>query len=141
MTSTFKIVDGDWVISAVNGQPVLVSDGVKLGQDIQENLTIFVQPSGFGAGLDGLLGEPTDNYTFQLQVTQAVTAAISAMQDLQGQFLASARPDTERVLGVSFLNVLPTDLGGGITQTGYLLTLTVQPVAGAPVTTTAGLTF
>ena len=140
MSSTFLVVAGDWVVDSATGRPELVSDGAKLVQDIQENLTIFVQPNGFGAGLDGLLGQPTDNFTFQLQVSQAVTAAITAQQNLQEQFLASQRPDTELINGITYLNVMPTDLGGGVANTGYLLTVTVASAAGATVSTTAALT-
>ena len=137
MSQTFQMQNGDWVLS--RGRPVLVADRQKLEQDLQENLSIATQPNGFGAGLDALLGNDTTLYSFRSTVQQNIRASIVSMQRLQDQYLASVRPNTERILGISSLTVSPADLGLGSAQTAYVFRLSVRPVQGTPLTTVGTL--
>jgi hypothetical protein len=140
VSTTLLIKNGDWVINPANGRPVTVSDRQKLEQDLQEDLSIAVQTNGFGAGLDGLIGEETETFQFQLQVQRAVRASIATMQRLQTQFLAAQRPNTERIQGISALSIQPVDLGSGtISKTAYAFNLRVRPVQGSVITLAATL--
>lgn len=136
MTQTFQMRDaqgnstGDWVLNVKTGRPLLVSDRAKLEQDIQEDLSIATQPNGFGAGLDALLAQDTDPFTFKLTVQRQVRASILAMQRLQGQFLAAQRPPTEQIATISSLVVTEANLGGGTAKTAYAFQLKVRPVQG-----------
>jgi hypothetical protein len=56
MAQTLKVVNGDVVVSSATGRPTLISGSPKLSQDIYEFFTVDVQPNGFGAGLEQLIG-------------------------------------------------------------------------------------
>jgi hypothetical protein len=56
MAQTFKVVDGDIVISGATGRPTLISGATKLRQDIKEFFTVDILPNGFGSGLEQLIG-------------------------------------------------------------------------------------
>jgi len=56
MAQTFKVVDGDIVISNATGRPTFVSGAIKLSQDIKEFFTVDILPNGFGSGLEQLIG-------------------------------------------------------------------------------------
>jgi len=130
MTQTFQVSNGDWVLDKRTGRPVLISGRTKLRQDIRELLSIETQPNGFGAGLDGLIGQDVDPVGFKTEVQRSIRNAVLAMQRLQDQFLASRRTASERVAAISKLTVSAVNLGGGTTKTGYSFQLTVRPVAG-----------
>jgi hypothetical protein len=56
MAQTFKVVNGDIVISGATGRPTFVSGAIKLSQDIKEFFTVDILPNGFGSGLEQLIG-------------------------------------------------------------------------------------
>lgn len=134
MTQTFQVANGDWVIDRRTGRPTLISDRPKLRQDLHECLTVETQPNGFGAGLDGLIGQDIDPAGFRIDVQKSIRSAVVAMQRLQDQFLASKRNVEERIAGISALSVSGVNLGGGTARTGYAFRLAVRPVAGETIT-------
>lgn len=134
MSRTMQVVNGDWVLDRRTGRPVTVSGRDKLRQDIGESLTVATQPTGFGAGLDALIGQDVDPAGFRIEVQRAIRDAVRALQRLQDRYLSDQRPANERVAGVSTLSVGLVNLGGGTARTGYSFRVSVRPVAGDAVT-------
>lgn len=105
MSQTFRIVNGDWVITPA-GQPDLISNLPKLGQDFTELLTINTMPNGFGASLEevvGTVGVPT---TIAASLDSRIRSAIQRWQVLQ-QKQRAVRTLQERVASLALLTVRP----------------------------------
>jgi len=131
MTQTFLIQNGDVVIGAT-GQPTMVADGVKLRQDVQENLSISVQSTGFGAGLDDLVGILGDEFSLRAKVAQRVRTSIGAMLLLQNQYHRAQRPLTERIARIG--QILVSSVGGK--KSTFLFKVDVMSAAGLTASTT-----
>jgi hypothetical protein len=140
VSTTLLIQDGDWVINPANGRPITISDRDKLRQDLREGLSIAIQPNGFGAGLDDLMGRPTGVFQFRIEVQRRIRGFVLALQRIQDQFLPAQRPNTERIQAISSLLVQNVDLGAGApAKTGYMFQLKVRPVQGTNVSIGATL--
>jgi hypothetical protein len=131
MSKTFLIRNGDVVMSSASGQPIEIADNAKLKQDLQENFTIAKRPSGFGAGLEELVGFAPDNeLEFKVDIFEALEESIEAMKSLQQEFNFNARPNDELISSVGYLNV---DLLAG-SKTDYLIRIDVNTVDGDTIT-------
>lgn len=125
MTSTFQIANGDWVLNASNGRPDLVSDKVKLRQDIQEMLTIDRQSNGFGCSLSTIIGKSDDPFAVRSMMQSNIRAGVAKLMQLQ-QYQLAQRPLNERVARIAQLIVSPTSMGGGQVPTGFAFQLSVM---------------
>ena len=133
MSRTFLIQNGDWVVSAQTGRHQLVADAAKVRQDIRENLSVATQPSGFGAGIDQLLGQVFDPINFRVLLARNIRLSIQAMQALQDQFQPQQRPLAERIRGITALQVF---LLNGATD--FAFQLQVSTLAAGPQITASG---
>ena len=77
-----KVYQGDIMVSSATGKPILITDSVKLSQDISEFFTVDVQPNGFGAGIEKLIG------LVQLSEDIFVTMTERQIKDGLAQFIA-----------------------------------------------------
>lgn len=95
MSTTFKISAGDITINNITGRPNTISDEQKLRQDISEFFTIYIQPNGFGAGLEQLIGV--------VEVSPAMFTSLAHKQIADGfnvfKFLQQSEPRIPRVVG------------------------------------------
>jgi hypothetical protein len=112
MSQTFQIFKGDIITSSSNGRPILTQDAQKLRQDVQEFFTVDVQPNGWGAGIEQLVG------IVELSTDVFVSIADKQMRDgldvfkaLQNSELRIPRSLSERILSITGLqvDVSPTD--------------------------------
>lgn len=135
MTRTFKVVNGDWVINAASGQPVMVTGRQKLGQDLAEGLTIETQPSGFGSSLGVNIGAVVDPFAFRFDATGRIRSFVTRLQGLQDQYLRAQRSSAERIDSIASLT---SDIitSGNSAKVGYVFRLVVRPVSGDDVTVT-----
>lgn len=133
MTTTFKIENGDVVINAANGQPLLLADGTKLRQDLAELLSVEAQDDDIGAGLEQIIdGSPRDVFSVRADVSRNIRAAIRRMQALQAQFHRNERPPTERLRDLSLLYV--TNLQGSLTSYVFRAEFSTAASSKVPVT-------
>ena len=131
MSRTFQIVNGDVVISSQSGQPIEIVDRPKLSQDLQELFTIEQKADGFGAGIEELVGFVAQNdITFRVAVFEALTNAIERMKNLQQRFNADARPTSELIAKIGYLNVQVFQNDG----TAFSIRVDVTTVDGNTVT-------
>jgi len=106
MSTTLKIHDGDVVISSASGRPLTVSDRSKLKQDIREFFTVNIQPNGFGAGLDELVGIMISDPTAMVSIAyQNVSEGLSRFAALQRENGDIIRPDIELIQSFNGLRV------------------------------------
>ena len=112
MTTTFRVVNGDVSFGAGSGQPEMISDRVKLNQDVRELILIDTQSdTGFGANLDRMIGKmPSDelspasiNWSFSSQVQNA----IERFMVLQRRYLFGQRPQTELLAKIDYMQAAP----------------------------------
>lgn len=102
MSQTLKIVNGDVVINSASGRPISVSNEIKLRQDIKEFFSIDVQPSGFGSGLEQLIGlVEISPDAFITMADRQIRDGISEFMRLQVAEQRIFRPGTESILGIS----------------------------------------
>lgn len=131
MSKTFLIRNGDVVMSSASGQPIEIADGDKLRQDLQENFTIEKRPSGFGAGLEDLVGFAPDNeLEFKVDIFDALNDSIESMKSLQQEFNFNARPTNELISSIGYLNVSLLRNS----KTDYLIRIDVNTVDGDTIT-------
>jgi hypothetical protein len=139
MTSTFKVVRGDVVIDRTTGRPVQIEGRVKLRQDVAQLLTQQPNAEGFGAGLDDLIGIPSDPFSIRAQISRNIRASIRAMQQLQDRFHFTARTDQERLQSIASLTVGEAQQDGQVARTTFAFRLSVRSVAGIEVPVTGQL--
>lgn len=112
MATTFKIKNGDIVMSNVSGRPTLITASEKVKQDIVEFFTIQILPSGFGAGLEQLIGVvPLGDAIFVSMADKMITEGLDAFRSLQRSDLNITRSAEERIIGATSIHVSqdPTD--------------------------------
>lgn len=112
MATTFKISNGDIVTSGATGKFLLVSESDKLRQDIKEFFTVNVLPSGFGAGLDQLIGVvEVSPEIFMSLADRQIRDGLSKFIDLIRADSRIQRLASERILNVTniLVSVDPVD--------------------------------
>lgn len=112
MSKTLKVQNGDIVISSSNGRPISIDDSSKLSQDIYEFFNVNVTPTGFGAGIENLIGmvEISENMFVTLverQITDGLSRFI-ALQRSNQSIPRSIRELVSRVTGI-LVQRNPTD--------------------------------
>lgn len=106
MSLSFKISNGDVTHSAANGRPILTTGGKKVRQDLQEFFTIFVQPNGFGAGIEELVGVlDSSQEAFQGLVYKQISDGLNAYLELQASESRITRSSEERLVAFTNLRV------------------------------------
>lgn len=105
MSKTLKISNGDIVISSVTGRPVTISGIDKLKQDIIEFFTIYIQPSGFGSGLEQLIGATDTSDMIVSMADRQIRMGIEEFINIQRSDVTTYRSSDEKILGVTFINV------------------------------------
>lgn len=109
MTQTFKIEHGDVVLDERNGQTVMVSDTVKLNQDVACALSTEQRRDNIGAGLDSLIGAAFDAFGLRIEITKRLRGAIETMISLQRRFHYGQRSHAERVRALVSVTVSPVN--------------------------------
>lgn len=106
MSNTFKIYNGDVVHSAINGRPTLITEGKKIRQDLTEFFTIYVQPNGFGAGIEELVGiVESSQEAFQGLVYKQISDGLVVFLELQAAENKIFRNPNERIISFSNIRV------------------------------------
>lgn len=106
MAQTFKINNGDVVINTATGKPTLILDGAKLRQDLKEFFTVDVQPSGFGAGIEQLVGVVEISPTIFVSATdRQIRDGMEIFKSLQRAENRIPRLAEEQILALSYLQV------------------------------------
>lgn len=103
MSKTFKIINGDVIISNVTGRPVTITGLEKTSQDIHEFFEISIQPNGFGAGIDDLVGVLSyggDSLIVGL-LDRRIREGIAEFRTIQRSNIKIPRSADERIAGVS----------------------------------------
>ncbi len=130
MSTTLKIFNGDVVIGNVTGRPVSLSKKDKLTQDTTELLTISVQPSGFGSGLDDLIGLiPLDQITASGLIYIHVNNSLEAWKKLQRIDKRIPRDSEEKYHHMTNLKVEQDSSD----KSKYFLRLNIVSEAGLPI--------
>lgn len=106
MAQTFLIQNGDWVVSSASGRPITITSSVKVKQDVQEFFSIAIQPSGFGAGIDDLVGVVVNNGAEMVGlVDKHIADGISDWVNLQKADTNTPRTPDELISGETNLSV------------------------------------
>lgn len=106
MAQTLKITNGDVVINSATGKPNMVADGIKLRQDLAEFFTVNVQPSGFGAGIEQLIGVVEISPAIFVSATdRQIREGMDIFKSLQQSETQIPRPPEEKILTLSYLQV------------------------------------
>lgn len=106
MSITMKVSKGDVVINGATGRPTTVADKVKIRQDVSEFFSVEVQPSGFGAGIDQLIGlVELSPDMFTSMTDQQIRSGIELFRSLQQIESRIPRPAGEKIVGLTFLRV------------------------------------
>jgi len=106
MSKTFRVRNADISITAYGGRPELVSDNVKLRQDILEFFSVNVMPNGFGSGIEQLVGiADSGEAMFISLVHNNIREGLDNFIRLQNSDPAISRPKSERISSISGLVV------------------------------------
>jgi phage baseplate assembly protein W len=130
MTVTVRVVDGDAVLNRATGRPELIQDRPKLRQDVRQMLSQRTNVDGFGAGLDELIGQPSDPFAIRAQISTRVRSGVRAFQSLQDRFHFASRTAEERLLRVANLRVGLASQNGQLSRTTFAFRLDVLSAAG-----------
>jgi len=140
MATTFKIQNGDTVISSVTGRPVMIGNVVgendvgkaheKDVQDLQRSLSINRLRDGSGAGISELVGtlEGSGFGSVSMLIKSRIRSMFTAIQNLQRKRL-SVRPNTERFSSIN--NLLVTQ---NTDRTSYRFKVDTRTAAGQTIT-------
>ena len=127
MATTFKIVNGDVVVSSMSGRPVTLQGRDATKQHVAENLSIDQQSNGIGAGVRQLVGTvPTDATAMAIVVTNRIRDSFSSMRALQLADYNCPRDNNEVIATVRNLVVIPAPSD----PRNYLYTASIMTVAG-----------
>lgn len=106
MAQTFKIRDGDILMNSSTGKCIMVTGTDKLKQDLNEFFTVHIQPSGFGAGIEQLIGiVPISSEIFAGLADRQIRDGILELRNLQRSDATIPRTTDERILGVTNVQV------------------------------------
>lgn len=140
MAQTFKIENGDIVVSNVTGRPVTISGSDKLLQDITEFFEVEILPNGFGAGIEQLIGVLSfgGDAVFTSLADRQIRDGISEFRALQRSNSKIVRDPIERVVGVQGVQVAqdlqdPTKYyfrANIVTESGKVLTTPTIQIGG-----------
>lgn len=112
MSMTLKITQGDITISSATGKPITISDSSKLSQDITEFFGVDIQPSGFGAGIEKLIGlVQLSEDVFVTMTERQIRSGLQQFILLQNSNLNIPRPTKEKIAKVTgiFVQRNPSD--------------------------------
>jgi hypothetical protein len=101
MALTYSIKNGDIMVSAANGRPVTISGMAKTSQDISEFFTVDIQPNGFGAGIEQLIGVLSSGSSLTGVVDRQIIDGINDLIRLQRVNAAIPRTNDELIIGVT----------------------------------------
>ena len=135
MTRTFRVLNGDVVLNPSNGQVSMVSDGVKLKQDLRELLLIETQTdTGFGAGLDSIIGQlPSDELSpgsINFSFGRLLRSSFQRFQSLQRTSQFGKRPLLELADKLIYVQAAPSRTD----PTKFRFKVTVSSMAGTQTT-------
>jgi hypothetical protein len=105
MANTIKVVKGDMQISSASGRPVIISGATKLKQELQEFLSIVILPSGFGSGLEQLVGLVPYGDVMTGLIDRQIRDGIAEFINIQQADSDTYRSPDEMVVGVSSILV------------------------------------
>ena len=107
MSSTFKVENGDVVISSMSGRPIMVSSKAKLRQEIKEMLTIEILPSGFGTNLDALIGSiPNRLFTITILLERQIRKSLDVLKAIKIKRRSTHTTD-EMISKIAQISVVP----------------------------------
>ena len=130
MSQTLMIRDGDVTLSAISGQPNMVTGRNALRQELLENLSVNTIKNGFGAGINALVGfVPFDPAPFTMAIDRSIRNSINAMRTLQHTQISINRPLDEQIKAVTFLRVFQDTTDPRV----YLYYVNVETMAGPQV--------
>lgn len=99
MTTGIKVVGGDVVFSSSTGRPSTHTDTEKLKQDVRQALD--------EAGLENLIGVPSDIYALRANVFIRVAGSLDNLKTLQKQIQLADRTPREQIGSITEVNVVP----------------------------------
>lgn len=118
MTTTFRVEQGDVVVSASSGQPTMIADGRKLRQDLAEMMSTQVQPDNIGAGLENIIdGSAVDRFDVQFRLSDSIGRATEVMKSLQRRIQRTERPPSEQL--VSLVSIFVGPVVGSLTAYAF----------------------
>lgn len=130
MAITFKINNGDIMVSAYSGRPLSVTSKEKLIQDIVEFFTVDVTTYGFGAGINELVGmvEAYPEFVASL-ASRNIKDGVKRFIGLQSTGPGIYRSADERVVGANNISVKvdPND------PTKFYFTMNVVTASGVTI--------
>jgi len=145
MATTFKIHDGDVMISNITGRPTMIGNTVnesdvgkaheKCVQDLQRSLSINRLRDGSGAGISELVGalEGSGFSSVAMLIKSRIRSMFIAIQNLQRKRL-SARPPFERFDAITKLIVTQNQ-----DRTSYRFRVDTRTVVGQTITQSGGI--
>lgn len=106
MAITFKVANGDIVVSAYSGRPTTITSKDKLIQDVVEFFTVDVTTYGFGAGISELVGmvEAYPELVASL-ATRNIRDGVNRLIALQRTGPNIYRSPDERIVGANNISV------------------------------------
>jgi len=106
MAQTLKVKNGDIVTNAATGRFTLTTGSSKLSQDIQEFLSIHIQPNGFGAGIEQLVGIVESSIEMFTSITdRQIRDGLLTFIRLINQNPVIDRSPAEKIVGISSIQV------------------------------------
>jgi hypothetical protein len=134
MTQGIKVVAGDVVFSSSTGRPATLVDTEKLKQDVRQALD--------EAGLEALVGVPSDIYALRANVFVRVSASLDNLKTQQKQIQLADRTTREQIGTLAEVNVVPvaSPSTGVVDPTTLSYKVVVTSRAGDALATTAVLT-
>lgn len=130
MSDTFQINNGDVIVSSTNGRPILISDSLKLSQDVKEFFTVNVLPNGWGAGVEQLVGiVEVSHSVFVSMADKQISDGLDTFISLQNSEPRIPRLPQERILAITNLNVDSDSTD----QTKFYFRANIVTEAGVPV--------
>jgi hypothetical protein len=126
LAQTFKIIDGDFVENQATGRFSLISGRSKLSQDITEFFEVDIQPNGFGAGIEQLVGLVDESSMIISVADRQIRDGLRSFINLIRTNPAVQRQANERIIGISniVISVDSTD------QTKYYFSANIMTEGG-----------
>lgn len=83
MATSIKVVNGDISINTSSGRPTIISGTAKLKQDLNEFFNVDIMPSGFGCGLERLIGTLESGQGMLGLLDRYITDGIAEFMNIQ----------------------------------------------------------